>query len=141
MNRPSERQIAITQRYKTRPPTPFPNREIRLLVPNDEEEFQLLHFQILMFLADVAGYASSASRLHRRTEPDLLKAREFLSKSFYERYPQYARYRMEITPKGTPDLFSEMEGAEQDRIQLLEEVEALILEESPSRRSLPEPLS
>ena len=77
----------------------------------------------------IAGYASSADRLKRRPEQDLRTARQFLSQPFFDRYPDYAPLRAKITPQGAPTLFLEMEAAELNRLDLLEEIERLLKSE------------
>jgi hypothetical protein len=85
-----------------------------------------------MFLSGIAGYASSANRLKRRSVEELWAAREFLLQPFFEKYTEYGPYRTKITPQETPALFAEMEAAELNRVDLLDEVERLLKSEKGS---------
>jgi len=115
----------IVQRYGTRSRTPFPTAEITKLVPQIAER-RLFHGRLEMFLSSIAGYASSANRLKRRPVEELRAAKEFMSQPFLEKYTEYGPYRTKITPQETPALFAEMEAAELNRVELLNEVERLL---------------
>lgn len=116
----------IKQRYLERSGATFPTTDIKTLVSDDRSAFSLLHGRIEMFLSAVAGYASSADRLGRRSADELQKAREFLSQSFFDRYPEYGTLREKVTPQGTPLLFAEMSAAEENRVELLAEVNSIL---------------
>jgi hypothetical protein len=49
---------------------------------------------------------------------------QFLSRSFFEKHQEYTDYRSKITEHGTPGLFLELEIAELNRVDLLQEVGA-----------------
>ena len=116
----------IKRRYQERAKSAFPTADIKALVADDRSAFSLLHGRIEMFLSGVAGYASSADRLGRRPVEELQKAGEFLSQSFFDRYPEYGSLKARVTPQGTPLLFAEMKAAEENRIELLNEVSSLL---------------
>lgn len=116
----------IKRRYQERARSAFPTADIKALVADDRSAFSLLHGRIEMFLSGVAGYASSADRLGRRPVEELQKAGEFLSQSFFDRYPEYGSLKARVTPQGTPLLFAEMKAAEENRIELLNEVSSLL---------------
>lgn len=116
----------IKRRYQERAKSAFPTADIKALVADDGSAFSLLHGRIEMFLSGVAGYASSADRLARRPVEELQKAEEFLSQSFFDRYPEYGSLKARVTPQGTPLLFAEMKAAEENRIELLNEVSSLL---------------
>lgn len=87
---------------------------------------RLAYCTVEMFLSGVAGYASSADRLGRRPAEELQKARVFLSQSFFDRYPEYGPLKERVTPQDTPHLFAEMKAAEENRVELLNEVSSLL---------------
>jgi hypothetical protein len=116
----------IKDRYDVRVRAGFPTADIKKLIPDDAEAMSLLHGRIDLYLSGIAGYASSADRLGRRPEQDLRTARLFLSKTFFDKYQEYAPFKGRITSDETPALFREMEAAELNRIDLLEEVERLL---------------
>ncbi len=116
----------IKRRYQEREKAAFPTADIKTLVADDRSAFSLLHGRIEMFLSGVAGYASSADRLGRRSADELQKAREFLSQSFFDRYPEYGPLKEKVTLQGTPLLFAEMKTAEENRVELFNEVSSLL---------------
>ena len=126
MNEPMLIGQKVKARFQERIRTGFPTADIKKLTPGDDQALSLLHGRIEMYLSGIAGYASSADRLGRRPENDLQKARQFLSKPFFGRYKEYAALKSKITPSETPDLFSEMEAAEENRRDLFQEVERLL---------------
>jgi hypothetical protein len=81
---------------------------------------------MVMFLKGVAGYSSSASVLNRRSEAELRAALEFLAQPFFDKYPDYAIYRTRITAQLTPELAREMKAAEDNRVDLLLEIQHLL---------------
>ena len=132
MNEPSALARAVSQRFKTRQPSAFPTRDINGLIPDDEDARDLFHFQILMFLSGIAGYASGGWRIHRKPIEALKDARRFLSHSFFEKHPEYERYRFKIQAHTTPNLFRSMEEAEQNRADLLKVVADLLSQGDPT---------
>jgi len=114
------------ERYGAQLRSAFPTADINKLISDDGKARSLLHLRIELYLSGIAGYASSADRLWRRPEQDLRAARQFLAQPFFDKYPEYAPLRAKITPQHTPALFLEMEAAELNRIDLLEEVERLV---------------
>lgn len=113
------------ERSEGRQHSRFPTAGINRLT-SDVDERSLLHGRIEMYLSGVAGYASSADRLSRRSQGELEVARQFLSRPIFEKHQEYAHYRSKITEHETPDLFWELEIAELNRSDLLQEVERLL---------------
>lgn len=116
----------IKERFDVRVRAGFPTADIKKLIPGDANAISLLHGRIEMYLSGIAGYASSADRLGRRPEQDLQNARLFLSQTFFDKYQEYAPLKPRISSDQTPALFRELEVAEQNRLDLLEEVEKLL---------------
>lgn len=116
----------ILERYRTRSCGPFPTADIAKVMPMDTEVRSIFHGRVDIYLGDIAGYASGAHRLERRGPDGLEKAKLFLSAGFFQRYPEYGSIRERINPQDTPDLFREMEAAELNRLDLLEEVNRII---------------
>jgi hypothetical protein len=115
----------ILERYEARPRSRFPTKDINKLT-TDPDERGRLHGRIDVYLSGIAGYASGAARLNRRPASELQAASKFLSQSFFEKYPEYALFRGRITEQETPDLFAQLEAAELNRADLLQEVEHLV---------------
>jgi len=70
------------------------------------------------YLALIAGFASSATRIANRPLEQLRRALPFLDKGFYETYPQYELLRVSITANETPSLFAHLEAAETLRVEV-----------------------
>lgn len=129
MGSPNEFAKSISRRFKDQKPSVFPTRDISLLIPDDDER-DLFHFQIEMFLSGVAGYSSGAWQIHREPIEKLKEARRFLSQSFFEKHPEYERYRALIQPNTTPNLFKRLEDAEHYRIDVLRLLDELLSSQS-----------
>lgn len=71
------------------------------------------------YWADIAGFASSATRLDRRSQLQIHWGSESLARNFYERFPQYAPAQDVITPKNTPQLWDLMQLYEEERKSLV----------------------
>ena len=115
----------ILSRYEARPRSGFPTADINSLT-SDPDVRSRLHGRIELYLSGIAGYASGADRLSRRSQPELQAARQFLSQSFFDRYEEYAVFRERITEQETPSLFTRLQTAELDRLDLLKEVDRLL---------------
>lgn len=132
MSEPTATALRILQRYRTSSTGPFPTSEMKVVVPHDFDERADFHVRLDLYWADVAGYASDATRLNRRGHEALVKAREFLSKGFFERYPEHSHLQARVNAIDTPGIFREMEAAELNRLDLLDEVTRLLgLSENP----------
>ena len=115
----------IQERSEGRRHSRFPTADINKLTSNDDERNRL-HGSLEMYLSGIAGYASGADRLSRRSQSELEAARLFLSRPFFEKHQEYAHYRSKVTEHETPDLFWELQIAELNRNDLLQEVERLL---------------
>lgn len=80
------------------------------------------------YLAYIAGYATSATRLMNRPVADLRQALPILDKGFYDMFPAYSFLQNRITEANTPNLFRHIQAAD----VLRKELAALI------RRNLPD---
>lgn len=116
----------ILERSDGRRHSRFPTADINKLTSNDDERNRL-HGSLEMYLSGIAGYASGADRLSRRPRAELEAGRQFLSRSFFDKHKEYAHYRAKITEDQTPDLFQEMEIAELNRTDLLEEIGRVLM--------------
>ena len=122
----------ILERSERRRHSRFPTADINKLTSNDDERNRL-HGSLEMYLSGIAGYASGADRLTRRPQAELETGRQFLSRSFFDKHQEYARYRAKITERETPDLFGDLEIAELNRIDLLQEIERLLMWKNETR--------
>lgn len=113
--------------------SPFPLEDVRKLRSLDPGNYVLLHGQLEMYLSFIAGYASSADRLGRRSRAELIEGRKRLSQSFFERYPSLAVYRAAITQESTPKLFRELESANKLREELLVVIDEILGEGSAAQ--------
>ena len=130
----SERQVTdtttlalrIKRRFEQQAVSDFPTDDIGKLTRDYPKERSRFHGIIDLYLSGVAGYACGADRLNCRSVGELRAANQFLSKSFFEKYAEFAHYQSKITPDEMPDLFGEMETAELNRRDLLQEVKRLL---------------
>ena len=120
----------VLERFESGRHSRFPTADINKLAL-DPDHTSLLHGRVEMYLSGIAGYAASADRLNRRSRAELSKASRFLSQSFFEKYPDYADYRAKINGEATPELFRELEVAEQNRVDLIQEVDRLLAAPTP----------
>ena len=109
----------IEAMYRAETPRPFSWDDINSLRAIDPVEWDLFWTYWLHFEADVAGYAQSARRFLRGSREQIEKAREGLCLSFFEAYPNYRIFEPHITRSSTPQLFDEMQQAEELRLQLI----------------------
>src|SRR5437773_5099705 len=116
----------IKQQYKQDCQTPFPLEDVRKLRSRDSENYVLLHGQLELYFSYIAGYASSADRLDRRSKAELIEAKNYLSQSFFERYPVLAGYREAITPEFTPNLFRDLARADKLRNEILVIIDSIL---------------
>lgn len=80
---------------------------------------------LVLFFSDVSGYSSRAGRLKTKGKDELDCARHLLSRSFYQRYPEYRSLEPVITPERTPQLHSDLQAHEEMRRKLLRLVSML----------------
>src|SRR5262249_25690259 len=111
---------------------PFPRNDLRKLKSIDPDKWSALHGELDLYLAYIAGYASSADRLQRRPRAELIEARRYLSESFFEKHPSLAVYRGVITEEFTPNLFRELAAAEKVREELLVAMDEILSETAPN---------
>jgi hypothetical protein len=121
----------IEQQYKNELLHPFPLTDVRKLKSIDPDKWRVLHGELDVYFAYIAGYASSATRLTRRPRAELLEATVTLSQSFFEKHKSLAVYRDAITEASTPILFREMAATEKLRKELLMIMEEILAD--PSR--------
>jgi len=115
----------IIERFRNRL-SPFPGQDIMALIPHDRELRIDFHTYVDLYFGEIAGCASSADRLDRRSTAVLEKARNILAKSFFERYPRYVALQASITPERTPALLRQMQDMELNRQDLLLEVTRIL---------------
>ena len=115
----SDRGLKIKQRFEAECRSPFPLGDVKKLRACDPEKVELFHGHLEQYLSYIAGYASSADRLERRPRAELVKATEYLSQSFFERYGSLAIYKDAITPELTPNLHHDLVTANELRKELL----------------------
>jgi hypothetical protein len=97
---------------------PFPLDELRKLHPINPELWELLHTYLELFLADIAGLCSRASRLMQRPERELARVHRTTLLPFFDRYPDLRLFESGITEENTPELFNALRVVELRRQQL-----------------------
>ncbi len=123
----------IKQQFEEECLSPFPLEDVKKLRSRDPENLALFHGQLEVYLSSVAGYASSADRLGRRPRAELVQAREYLSRSFFEKYTSLTVYREAITAELTPNLFRDLATTDNLRKELLVVIDE-ILQNEPTQQ-------
>jgi len=90
---------------------PFPLADCHAAKLNDRERGI-----VTMFLADVAGIASHGRGLASIPEARKTKFREFVARSFEQRWPDTSS---KITPERSPTLFRLMKDTEEARLLIM----------------------
>lgn len=97
----------------------FPVADCRYLKKTCSKSTKDFEADLQQFFADVNGFASSATRLLRRTRDQLDRGIETLSLSFFERFPEHGVFRDAITLMTTPYLSAQIDLYEEQRKSLL----------------------
>jgi hypothetical protein len=83
----------IRREYAANLVSPFPLDDVRKLPFPDFESLVLFHGWLEIYLSTIAGYASSADQLNRRTRIELTEAQKRMSQSFFEKHTSLLIYR------------------------------------------------
>jgi hypothetical protein len=98
---------------------PFPRADCKKLLEHDNEQYHHLVMHLDFFFTDVVGYCRQGQAILKWPEEKVHEARTRLSRSFFERYPQYAPLEALINETDTPDLFVKLSLHERLRTSLL----------------------
>ena len=109
----------IEQTYHLQMDRPFPYEDCRYLKKKCKVAVDAFAADLELYWADIAGFASSATRLTKRSQLQILRGTEALAKDFFERFPQYESLRKAITEKTTPKLWERMQLNEEERTSLM----------------------
>jgi hypothetical protein len=109
----------IESLYATSFNHPFPYRDCARLLKDRPRPEGTFVPELDWYFGTVAGYSHSASRLNTRSVAELQATEKFLSKGFFEHFPQLAPYRELIDEARTPDLHRDLNVAEKLRQDLL----------------------
>jgi hypothetical protein len=97
---------------------PFPYRDCSKLQRRDTK-YEGLVADLDLYLKDIAGYCTWGERLLEWSKPEIEKALKVLSRSFFERNPDYIPMESLITEENTPDLYAKLILHERIRASLL----------------------
>jgi len=117
---------AIKEQFKSEFMHPFPIADVGKLRSVDSKNLGQFHGELDLYFSLIAGYASDADRLGRRSQTELIEARKKLSQSFFEKYRSLAGYRDAITQSSTPNLFRDLSTADKLRKELLVVLDQLL---------------
>lgn len=115
---------------------PFPYADCRHVMAQVGEFDEGLIPDLDLYFSNVAGYCSWGKRLQRMPRPELLAARATLTRSFFEKHPEYLPLTALINEADTPTLFGDLKLHEELRNRLLAIIPAL-LAETEAADSLP----
>ena len=96
--------------------TKFPYADLRkvrdCLSRPEKKQIQDRNPDLDMYLAFIAGFATTATTVMNRPIEDLRRTLPILDKSFYQFFPIYEVLRAPVTKAELPDLFSHLEAAD-----------------------------
>ena len=102
------RKLEILQLlYKTDLLYPFPYDDCRKLLADKGRDFEDLIPSLDAYFSDIAGLCSSGKRSLKWSYEEIDKYASILRKSFFQKYPVFARLQIEIRDKDIPTLFSQ----------------------------------
>src|SRR5260221_6138942 len=100
--------------------TPFPYEDCRTLLALSPGEYDGLIPDLDLYFSTIAGYASSASRVHSWSADGLRQLRQDLASSFFEDHPEYELLQRDISDDVTPNLSARLRLYDELRIELLQ---------------------
>jgi hypothetical protein len=106
---------------------PFPYQGGRRLISEGDENLKDFIPDLNTYFMDIFGYASWDYKILKWLSEKIQKVKKDLSKSFFEKYHQYAILEQKVTQENTPDLYDQFMLYESIRQSLL-----ILLEELPS---------
>jgi len=109
----------IEQTYELQMMRAFPYEDCRYLKKACSVSTDAFSADLNCYWSDIAGFASSATRLTRRSQLQILRGKESLAKDFFEHHPEHIVLRKAITAKTTPLLWERMRIYEEVRTALL----------------------
>lgn len=107
---------------------PFPYPDCRLVYAKGGKLADGLIPSLDLYFSDVAGYCSWGKRLLRFSQSELLAARATLTRSFFEKHPEYLPLKALINETETPTLFADLKLHDELRGRLLALIAALLAE-------------
>ena len=116
----------IKERFNREFRHPFPTEDVEKLRLVDSKNLEQLHGELDLYFSFIAGYASSADRLARRSRAELITTRKYLSQSFFEKHGSLIVYRDAITQEFTARLFQELLTADKLRHELLAAINGIL---------------
>jgi hypothetical protein len=97
----------------------FPYRDCRLIATQCGIDAAVLIPDLDTYFSEIAGFSSSATRLHLRTPEQLRRGKYWLSKSFFARYPSLSPCEASISEAITHELWRRLQVADELRQGLL----------------------
>jgi hypothetical protein len=97
---------------------PFAYADCRKLL-HQGATYEGLAADLDLYLKDIAGYCTWGRRLLKWSKPEIEKALATLSRSFFEKNPEYKPLESQITEENTPDLYADLVLHEKMRQTLL----------------------
>lgn len=109
---------SIEENYERDFLRPFPIEDVQKLKDVAPEAWDSFHAYLTLYFTDIAGLCSRATRLTRKPQHELARARRIVQFPFFLRYPDVQSFESQITKDSVPDLFDNMELVELRRQQL-----------------------
>jgi hypothetical protein len=109
----------IEEYYKSALQQPFPYEDCRWVALHTRVKAEDLIPNFDWYDSNIAGYASSATRLKERSPQQLQQGLKSLRSDFFSTFPDLAILHGSITPENTPHLHQRLEALETMRLALL----------------------
>ena len=97
---------------------PFPYKDCRKLQRQDASRYEGFVADLDLYLKDIAGYCTWGERILEWSKPEIEKASRILSRSFFEKNPDYTAMESLITKENTPNLYEMLNSHEAMRATL-----------------------
>jgi len=109
---------------------PFPYTGCRKLLHGKGISYEGLIPDLDLYFYEIASHCGGIKNILKWSQERLLAAQTQLSKSFFERHPEYQPLEPMITKEDTPDLYSHLMAHEKVRRMLLELLNQLLSEDN-----------
>lgn len=133
----TEAVVELRRIFKEDLTGPFPYADCRRLRASSEGTYEGLIPDFDLYFWEVAKYCSLGKKLLRLPKDDLSKARATLTKSFFEKHPEYLPLAALINETATPTLHADLKLHDELRRRLLAVVSTLLAEAAAAGNEMP----
>jgi hypothetical protein len=99
--------------------SPFPYEGCRFLLKSGNSDYQHFVFDLDLYFSELAGYSSLGKKILKWSDEKVADVKNKLSKTFFEKHPEYKPLEEIISKNSTPDLYDQLELYENIRQTLM----------------------